>query len=87
MTSGTQITVHFARPKCGLGYKATQENVLGNNAGRFERFIASLRSIRGRAFFYYATWKAITIKSLRLRFDTDAHQRAQRSARGQSAGG
>jgi hypothetical protein len=51
MTSGTQITVHFARPKCGLGYKATQENVLGNNAGRFERFITSLMSIRGRAFF------------------------------------
>jgi len=33
MTNGTQITVHFTCPKFGLGYKATQEHVPGNNAG------------------------------------------------------
>jgi hypothetical protein len=62
MTSGTQITVHFTCPKCGLGYKATQEHVPGNNAGRFEciNCFAEVHSWSG--VYDYAAWKAIKMR-------------------------
>jgi hypothetical protein len=36
MSNGTQITAYFACPKCGLGFKTTQEQVGEKRTGHFD---------------------------------------------------
>ena len=49
--------------KCGLGYKATQEHVPGNNAGRFECITCFAEVHSWSGVYDYAEWKAIKMRS------------------------
>jgi hypothetical protein len=62
MASGTRITVHFACPKCGRGYKAMQEHVTEKSAGRFECIDCFAEVLSWSGVYDYAAWKAIKMR-------------------------
>lgn len=63
MTNGTQITVHFTCPKCGLGYKATQEQHAEKAGGHFDCIDCRAEVHAWSGIYDFTRWQAVVMRS------------------------
>ena len=61
MTSGTQTTVIFSCPKCGLGYRATQEQHSDKQTGSFKCGVCKAEVHAWSGAYDFFGWKPITM--------------------------
>jgi predicted RNA-binding Zn-ribbon protein involved in translation (DUF1610 family) len=59
------LTVHFTCPKCGLGYKATQEQFPEKRAGHFDCIDCRSEVHSWSGIYDFTGWQPITMRSPR----------------------
>jgi hypothetical protein len=64
MTSGTQTTVIFSCPKCGLLYQATQEQCPDKHFGTFNCGDCKTSVHSWSGVYDFFDWKAIVMKPM-----------------------
>jgi predicted RNA-binding Zn-ribbon protein involved in translation (DUF1610 family) len=63
MTSGTQTTVIFSCPKCGLVYRTTQERHPDKQSGSFICGVCNAEVHTWSGAYDFFGWKGVTAKS------------------------